>query len=317
LEGLEMMSKMEVSENTKGVLFVSLTSLSWGILPFILIAILPYSSLSTVVWFRFTFAFACLFFWFLAFNPKRIKKSFPLIILPLIAGVMLAINYYTYFRGLQLTTASNTEVLIQGAPLTFTLLGIFLFKEKLRRLQLLGILVATFGFAVFYRNQLAGLIGSTYQYHLGNFFILIAVLSWAIYASFNKISVRELSPQNVNFIIFGISAILFTPFCDFSVFFRLNQTGWILMLLLGLNTILAYGAIGEAIKRISATKVSIIVTLNPIITLLITAVGNHFDIPWIPKQNIDWDGYLGALFVIFGAIIVVSQKQKARLKIEL
>ena len=82
-----------------------------------------------------------------------------------------------------------------------------------------------------------------------------------------------------------------------------------IMLFLGMNTIIAYGAFAACLKYIEANKASIIVTLNPILTVIAMAVLTLLDVKWITPENITIVGFLGAGFVLLGAVLAVMPKR--------
>ena len=85
---------------------------------------------------------------------------------------------------------------------------------------------------------------------------------------------------------------------------------WSLLLVLGLNTLIAYGLFGVALKLAPASQVSIIITLNPILTLAIIAVGGAY-FSFIPEEPISATGYLGAALVMTGVICSTLAAGKA------
>lgn len=301
---------IKLSQSGLGVLFVSITSLSWALLPFLLSVLLDHSDVATVVWWRFFFAAFLLLLLISAVNKKQLRGAFSFKPLVLAAALMLAANYFCFFKGIEMTTPSNAQVLIQSAPLLFTIAGIFFFKETLAHSQILGIFVATLGFGLFYRDQILNLLGDLGQYNRGNLFMVGASLSWAFYAIFNKIALNKQSAQQINLVLYAVAALVLLPTISFESLMSLSSTGWVLMCLAGANTVLAYGCLGEAIKRISAAKVSIIITLNPLITMVLSQILNYFQVSWVPEERIGWTGYLGAIFVVVGAIFVVSKRKQ-------
>jgi drug/metabolite transporter (DMT)-like permease len=81
---------------------------------------------------------------------------------------------------------------------------------------------------------------------------------------------------------------------------------WILLIYLGLNTVLAYGSLAMAIKLTEATRVSVIITLNPIITFITMAILSKMEVSWIEPETFSLFSLIGALTVLGGAILVIS-----------
>ena len=75
---------------------------------------------------------------------------------------------------------------------------------------------------------------------------------------------------------------------------------------MGLNTLLAYGALAEAVECIPLSLISILITLNPLITLGGMLVLTTFGISLLPEENIRWHGYLGGLIAVSGVVLVVA-----------
>ena len=88
---------------------------------------------------------------------------------------------------------------------------------------------------------------------------------------------------------------------------------WLIVIFLGLNTLIAYGSLAFAFKYTEAYKVSIIVTLNPIITLITMAILSSLQVDWIKTETLDPISMIGAACVIGGAIIAVFFSKKTKL----
>jgi drug/metabolite transporter (DMT)-like permease len=96
----------------------------------------------------------------------------------------------------------------------------------------------------------------------------------------------------------------------------MNVVNWYLLFYLGLNTVLAYGSLALAIKFTEATRVSVIITLNPIITFVTMAILSRMQVSWMEAESFSLLSILGALMVLSGAILVISagwnNKRKSR-----
>ena len=95
----------------------------------------------------------------------------------------------------------------------------------------------------------------------------------------------------------------------------MSAAHWVLLIYLGLNTVLAYGSLAMAIKLTEATRVSVIITLNPIITFVTMAILSRMQVSWIEPETFSLISILGALSVLGGAILVISAGWKRRSKI--
>ena len=91
--------------------------------------------------------------------------------------------------------------------------------------------------------------------------------------------------MQLNLVIFGLPALFFLPFVEFSGFASLSFIDWLIMIFLGLNTLVAYGTLSLAIQNIEANKVSVILILNPILTFGIMGLVNLTNASWIAHEH--------------------------------
>lgn len=294
----------------KGVLFACLTSLLWGVLAILLKVALGFIDATTIVWFRFTLAFLVLFLILLYKSPRelRIFKRPPLFII--LGGLCLGFNYFFFMQGLGRIGASATQVVIQTGPLLLAVIGIFIFKEKVNRKQVIGFIIAATGLVVFYLNSITEIVNQAENFKHGFIWVLLAAMMWTIYAIFQKILVKKYQPQTLNVVLYLIPAIMFIPFVNYSAFANLTFGQWCLMVFLGLNTLVAYGSLAEAFKYTQAYKVSIIVTLNPTVTFIIMAVFALLEITWIQLELMTLAVWAGTVMMLGAAVYSIYASSK-------
>jgi len=296
-----------MSNHSKGILMISITAVLWGILAIVLKYALQRFSGNTIIWFRFTFSFVLLAGYYIIHRPQffEIFKALP--ILGIVAGLAVGGNYFGFTRGVDLTSPSNTQILIQIAPLLVVVAGVFYFKERLTTLQKTGFFIAAAGFVLFYRDQLHNLVISSQQYTTGNLWIIFGAVAWAIFAICQKNLVRFWAPQQTNLLIYLVAAMIFAPLAVFHEFQGLTFADWLTLIFLGANTLVAYGTLGEALKLLPANQVSAIIVLNPLITLLVAGVLSFQKLPWLSSESITLAGYAGALLLLAGVGLVVKK----------
>ncbi len=299
-----------MTNRNKGILYALSAALMWGFLAISLKVTLNHVPPLTIVWMRFTVAFLVL--WAVLFLKERsalqvLKKPPPLAIL---AAVALTFNYIGYIKGLDLTSPSNAQVIIQLAPLLLVVVGLIIYKEKVSAHQIIGFLIALLGFGVFYQDQIGQLLGSPDNYNAGVTWVVGAALAWVLFASLQKGLVQKFHAQGLNLLIYLIPVVLLIPWVDFEVVVSLSLPLWALMIFLGLNTLLAYGAIAEAFRFLPANKVGIIVTINPIITIVTMGLLTSIGVSWIEPERISLYGFLGAILILAGVITAIILQRK-------
>jgi drug/metabolite transporter (DMT)-like permease len=294
-----------LSENNKGILFAGITSLFWSMLPIKLKVALGFVDPFTIVWFRFAFATLGLLIILLINDPSAFKIILRPPVLAIIASISLGINYFTYLYGITLTSPGNAQIIIQFGPMLLAIMGIFLFKEKFLKVQYFGLFLLLLGFILFYFNKITHTAFGKHEFHVGSLWVFVAAVAWAVYAAIQKDLVKSIGPQKLNIIFYGVCFFLFLPLTNFKTLSSLNTVQWSIMISLGINTLVAYGLIGEALKRIPANKVGVIITLNPLLTLIFIWAINKMGWNFIQGENLTMLGIFGAFLFLLGAILVI------------
>ena len=294
----------------KGIYFASFTALLWGFLAIALKVSLYDLPPLSVTWFRFAIAFVSLFLFYLLFDrPKlRIIANPPL--LALVAATCLGLNYIGFITGIHLTTPSIGQVFIQTGPVLLAISGIVIFKEKLSIRQAFGFLIVVAGLLIFYREKIIILAGGMQSYKTGVMWVLFGALSWVTYAIFQKKAVLRHNPLQLNLVLFGLPALFLFPFVEFNLVPSLDLSDWLMLVFLGLNTLGAYGSLAYALKHLEANKISVIITLNPIITFVVMAILSKKQVSWIEPELFSVITVVGAVMVLSGAVLTVVRKKR-------
>ena len=154
------------------------------------------------------------------------------------------------------------------------------------------------------------MIGQESRYNTGILLTLSGALAWAIYAILQKKLVISFSAGTLNLFLFGFPALVYLPFVDFNILADLSLIWWALLIFLGVNTLIAYGSLAQALKYTAASKVSIILILNPIITFTIMGILTIMKVTWIEEEKFSFLSLIGALIILTGATLVVGKNQK-------
>lgn len=223
----------------------------------------------------------------------------------LLAGIFLAANYFYFLKGVETGTPSNAGILIQIAPVMLVILGVVLFKERFHWRQGVGLAIAVVGFVFFYRDQ-SRQWGSEAYTETSVYMVAAAVL-WAVYMACQKKLSVTYKAQNLNLLVYGIAALVLIPTAVWSDFNNPHFGSWVLMIFLGVNTLLAYGCLAEAVNYIPLWLISVVVTLNPFITLIAMQVLSVVSPGWVEPEVIGLWGYIGASIAIFGVVTVIRK----------
>jgi len=293
------------NNNRKGALYALFTASLWGFMAIILKVITYDIPPVTVVWFRFAIAFLILATWTLIFRRSdfSIFRRPPFLLI--LAAVFLAGNYTGFIAGIKYVSPSSSQVFIQIAPVSFALSGILIFREHVNWKHIVGFILVLAGMGLFYSEQLRDLSSRSEHFSLGMVLVLAGGLSWAAFATAQKALLKRIGPNQVNLFVYGSCALALLPLVRFSMLGGMPYANWIILIYLGLNTVLAYGSLSMAIKLTEATRVSVIITLNPIITFITMAILTRMQVSWIEPESFSLFSILGALSVLGGAILVI------------
>lgn len=297
----------------KGLFYAGITALCWGFLAIGLKVAAGFVSSYDIVWFRLGVAFIFLFGYFLIKHPSSlrilVKPPWKLVL----AALLLGVNYIGFMNGVIYTDPNVSQVLIQIGPILLGAAGFFIFKEKINYKQGIGFLIAAFGLFLFYKENLSVFIQQAEVFNKGVWWIVFAAVAWTVYAIFQKQLLSTVSAMEMNMVIFGLPMLLFTPFVGFSHLAHLGFWQWILLISLGLNTLIAYGTLALALQYADTNKVSVIITMNPIITVILMAFISYFQVSWMDGRVLTIQGMIAAALVIGGgtmAVLLKSSKKK-------
>lgn len=282
----------------------------WGFLAIALKIAVRKVDAFTIVWMRFTIAFIALS-GYMIFTDR---KQFQIFLKPpaklVIAALALAINYIGFMLGIHYTSPSNAQVIIQIGPIILAIAGVVLFKEKIRKRQLIGFAVVLIGFSLFYSQQLKNMFINPQDFNKGVLLTIMGALAWVTYAIMQKYLVRSYPPLTLNLFLFGLPALLYLPLVDFQNLATLDYKWWLLLLFLGANTLIAYGGMTAALKYLDANKVSTVIINNPIITFLTMGLLTYLEVSWISPEHFPPLVWLGAFMFIAGAFVVIRSGKK-------
>ncbi|UTW44207.1 DMT family transporter [bacterium SCSIO 12696] len=282
-------------------------ALMWAILPIMLKGILSDMSPASSAFYRFLMA-GIMLLAILSFRKKdnNLKKLAQpkLLLATLFAGLMLAGNYLFFAWGVNHITPSASQVLIQLAPVMLLLGSILLYKEPFSPRQWLGCAIFVFGLLLFFHHRLESLLADPGDYGLGILLIVVAALVWAIYALVQKRILKHIDAQQLNLVVFFIGALSLLPF-SFPLVPELSAGQWLLLVLCGANTLVAYGCFTAALHHWQATKVSATLTTVPIWTLFIIPLCLQIWPGLFTPEQLGLLNYSGAALVVIGSLTVV------------
>lgn len=285
-----------------GFILVLIAVLMWGTLPIILQPVLPYIDNQTVVWCRF-FVAAIGAYLILFMGKKRaflaqLKRQH--IILILLGIIGLSANFLLYNLTLKYIPATVSQVLSPLSSFFMLICGIFIFKEKLLIHQKIGLTILLIGLALFFNDRFAD-FSHVNSFSLGIFFCVSSSIVWVVYAVAQKFLLRNFTSQQILFAMYLGCTLVFLPVAKPAQLLHLSPITLLFLFYACIGTILAYGCYAEALNRWDISKISMIMPLIPIVTILFS-----FIFAWLLPHNFSYPNlnllsYIGAGVVVFGS----------------
>ncbi len=112
-----------------------------------------------------------------------------------------------FVKGIDLTTAGNTGLILASMPMWTAILSFVFLHERLPRITWFGLLVTFVGTAIV-TTQGSGPVSFSSRYIVGNVCMLVAAMTWATATVMSRPILKKITPLRLAF----ISALLTTPF---------------------------------------------------------------------------------------------------------
>jgi drug/metabolite transporter (DMT)-like permease len=285
-----------------GLLLTLITVLMWASLPIPLKILLGTLDAYTITWLRFLVAATLLGAW-LALRlrlPALHRLSCRALALLAIAVLGLAGNYILYLLGLELVEPGAAQVVIQIAPMFLLVGGLAVFRERFSLVQWLGFAILTAGLLLYFHDRLDELLGAG-SYALGVAMIVAAGASWAAYAMAQKQLLKTLPSEAIMWIIYAASVVLFLPGTELAGLRRLDGVQIALLAFTCLNTLVAYGCFAEALDHWEASRVSAVLAVTPLLTLILVQWLARAAPGLLPPEPLDFLSIAGACIVVAGS----------------
>ncbi len=289
------------------------TAVLWGMLPIALKYTLTGMDAWTISWWRFAVSMLGLGV-FLAWRgelPKPWSASRNALVLLAVALVFLVGNYVLYLVALDHTTPSVAQVVIQLAPILLVMGGVFVFREHFSVWQWAGFAVLVAGLLLFFNHRLPQLLDPTVGLGLGVALIVGAAISWALYGLAQKRLLQHFTPPQVFLMLYLGASVLLLPVSAPADVFALDGLQLALLAFCCANTLIAYGAFGEALHHWDVSRVSAVLSTAPLFTILSMWVLEKTGIALVAPEGLNTLSIAGALAVVAGSMITALAPRNA------
>lgn len=291
-----------LSDNTKSYLHLHLIVFIWGFTA-ILGALITLEAMP-LVWFRMLFA---VFFILIYIKWKRIPITVPkkVILKFLVAGLIIALHWFTFFRAIKVSNVSITlACLSTGAFFTSIIEPIF-FKKRMVWYEIFFGLIVVFGLTIIFNVE--------GKYVEGIALALTSAFLSASFAVINSKFVQQYDATVISFYELSGGVLFFSVFLLFlgsfnADFFKLSVEDFIyLMLLSSVCTAYAFIASTAVMKFLSPYTVMLTINLEPIYGIILAVL-------WFKdKEQMSPEFYIGAVIILITVIIngIIKSRTKA------
>ena len=231
---------------------------------------------------------------------KRLSRRDMLMLI--LSGTFLAIHFATWISSLAYTTVAAAVVLVSTSPIFVALASHFLFREKLTRNIVVGLITAIGG------SVLIGLGDACNSAHqlLGDMLALTGGAAGAAYLLIGTRMRPKMSLLAYVYPVYGTAAVLLmaaVPLMGLPVMAG-EASAWMWLLLMALGPqIVGHSMINWSLKYLSATFVTIVILGEPI--------GSSILAWWLLDEKPTLLIILGGLLILAG-IVVASLTERSR-----
>lgn len=195
-----------------------------------------------------------------------IKKE---LLLLLISGVAMGINWILLFEAYRYTTVSVATLSYYFAPVIVTVVSPLIFKEKLTGKQIICFVMSTLGLVMI--TGISGIGGG--KGIIGILFGLGAAMFYATVVLLNKF-IKNVEGIHRTFLQFVAAVVVLVPYVMVTSGFNLGTLdgmGWGCLLIVGLvHTGLTYCLYFSSLKELPGQKVAILSYIDPLVAVVVS-----------------------------------------------
>ena len=202
---------------------------------------------------------------------KPIKENMVLLVL---SGAAVGLNWILLFQAYMYTTISNATLSYYFAPIFVIILAPFVLKEKLTTLKVGYIIVAMMGLFLIVNNGGSSTSGS-YNHTVGILYGLSAAVLYASVILMNKF-IKNLSGFETTLVQLIVATLVLSPYVfikDHMSFSFVSPNSILFILIIGIvHTGIAYFLYFTSLQELKGQTIAVLSYIDPISAVIIAAI---------------------------------------------
>lgn len=290
--------KNKLNSNYMYIVFILLAGFLWGFIGFFSIEIsnIGYSAID-ITYIRNAIATLGLFLIICIKDKKYFYINIKDIWMFLATGVGSIVFFNVmYFLTINTLNLSVAAILLYTGPFFVVLLSSLFFKEKLTKLKILVLIIASIGCSL--TVGVANGIGNVSA--IGILTGLLSGLGYGLYSIFGKIALRKYSSYTVTFYTFLVASVSLSIFCIDYNFLQGFSNPLVIVFSIGLgiiSTLAPFILYTTGLLNVEAGKASIMTFSEPVVATIIGIL--------IFRDVITISGIIG-IIMIFMALVLLN-----------
>ncbi len=290
-----------LSDNNKSYLHLHLIVFIWGFTA-ILGRLITLDALP-LVWYRMLFAVGFIFI-YIKYKRMPIKIPKRILLKFLVAGLVIALHWFTFFRAIKVSNVSITLACLSTGAFFTSLIEPVFFGKKIIWYEIFFGLIVVFGLSIIFNVE--------GRYVEGIVLALTSAFLSASFAVINSKFVIDYDPTVISYYELGGGVLFFSIFLLFtnsfnSEFFQLTTSDFVYLLILSsVCTAYAFIASTAVMKFLSPYTVMLTINLEPIYGIILAVL--IFE----DKEQMSPQFYVGAVIILL--TVILNGILKSRLK---
>jgi len=251
-----------------------------------------------IIFYPALFTSIILFFYFL--STKRFKELLvgKYVLWLLVSSLCILGNTYTFFTAYTITTMANSVLTHYTAPIFAALLAPVFLKEKLEKVTLISLVLASIGLFLIASNGLA--INS--QHMTGIIYGACSGFFYGVLILVSKKLINYLKPAVILFYQSTVTVIIFAPFISQPAFaIEINQAFMFLAYSLTVS-ILGVTLYLKGLRHVAAQHAGILAYSEPVIVVII-GILFYRELPSLKLL-------IGGLMIIYSGYLILNAEAK-------